>query len=137
MKVFFSDLITGGETQVFERRDVTEDTIFVCSDTPAGVRQVSGVVLDGRGGKLPFDLTVEITETPSVDAGWRRPLKRSRTSPAFRWKYLRCDIDPAGLNPAQTAEGTTFNSAVIGPMFYCRSRCQRVLTPTVTQFDFA
>ena len=62
LKVFFSDIIEGGESQLFERRDVTEDTVFVCADTPAGVHEVSGVILDGRGGKLPFELTVEVKD---------------------------------------------------------------------------
>ena len=60
LKVFFSDVISGGETQVFERRDVSEDAIFVCSDTPSGIYELNGVILDGRGGKLPFDLKVEV-----------------------------------------------------------------------------
>ena len=62
LKVFFNDVIQGAESQVFERRDVEEDTIFVCSDTPAGTYDLYGAILDGRGGKLPFDLTVEILE---------------------------------------------------------------------------
>ena len=54
LKVFFNDLITGGETQVFERRDVTEDAIFVCSDTPTGVREISGVSLDAVSYTVSF-----------------------------------------------------------------------------------
>ena len=90
LKVFFSDLITGGETQVFERRDVTEDAIFVCSDTPTGVREISGVVLDGRGGKLPFDLTVEITEerVSGGDAEWLTDTPDTGT-----WEQLGASIE--------------------------------------------
>ncbi len=55
-------MIPGGESQVFERRDVSEDTVFICSDTPPGIYDINGAVLDGRGGKLPFELTVEVTQ---------------------------------------------------------------------------
>ena len=128
LKVFFNDLITGGETQVFERRDVTEDAIFVCSDTPTGVREISGVVLDGRGGKLPFDLTVEITETqaPGGDAQWS--MENGVDLGEGLVLHLPFDgntydviSDPAGLNPAQTAEGTTFDPGVIGAGMFGRA----------------
>ncbi|MCH1554514.1 MAG: hypothetical protein L7S45_07985, partial [Luminiphilus sp.] len=62
LKTFFNNVITGGESQVFERRDVSDDAVFVCSDTPPGTYEINGAILDGRGGKQEFELTVEITE---------------------------------------------------------------------------
>ena len=62
LKAFFSDRIEGGSSRVFERRDIGADTIVLCSDTPPGRYELTGAILDGRGGKVPFDLTVEIKE---------------------------------------------------------------------------
>ena len=90
LKAFFSDRIEGGSSRVFERRDIGADTIVLCSDTPPGRYELTGAILDGRGGKKLFNLTVEVltAQTPGGKLEWfiKKP------SPLF---YEPFDIDTA------------------------------------------